>query len=143
MRAVLDMLVRSIWQQALNWEEKRGLGRGGTHPLPSPLFLSSFTAKGSPIFTACFWHRTDSFLPLLIINNYYLIFSSIDIDECKDKPELCQHGSCRNLVGTYICDCDSGFVRSLDGKQCEGLFKTPFIRPSICPEMHVLDARRC
>ena len=55
-----------------------------------------------------------------ILNKYDFYFSSLDIDECRDKPDICQNGACRNLAGTYICDCDSGYQRSTDGKECEG-----------------------
>ena len=55
-----------------------------------------------------------------IPNKYDFYFSSLDIDECRDKPDICQNGECRNLAGTYICDCDSGYQRSTDGKECEG-----------------------
>ena len=49
-----------------------------------------------------------------------VIFSLLDIDECRESSDFCKNGACRNLAGTYICDCDSGYVRSADGKECEG-----------------------
>ena len=49
-----------------------------------------------------------------------VISSLLDIDECRERSDLCKSGVCRNLAGTYICDCDSGYVRSVDGKECEG-----------------------
>lgn len=50
---------------------------------------------------------------------FSLTFHS-DINECREKLDICQNGACRNLAGTYICDCDSGYQRSVDGKECEG-----------------------
>ena len=49
-----------------------------------------------------------------------VVSSLLDIDECRERSDLCKNGVCRNLAGTYICDCDSGYVRSADGKECEG-----------------------
>ena len=55
------------------------------------------------------------------------VFYLLDIDECRDQADLCPNGSCRNLAGTYICDCDSGYQRSVDGKECEGQYKCAII----------------
>lgn len=61
-----------------------------------------------------FFRFALSFMELSVVS------SLLDIDECSERPDLCQNGVCRNLAGTYICDCDSGYVRSADGKECEG-----------------------
>lgn len=58
-----------------------------------------------------------------------------DIDECRDQPGICQHGSCSNLAGTHICNCDSGYARSSDGKRCEDTRKGlcfAVIRNDVC-----------
>jgi hypothetical protein len=36
-------------------------------------------------------------------------FSCRDVDECKSRG-LCVHGQCRNLQGSYECDCDMGYM---------------------------------
>lgn len=55
-----------------------------------------------------------------IIWQIFSLTFPLDIDECREKLDICQNGACRNLAGTYICDCDSGYQRSADGKECEG-----------------------
>lgn len=90
------------------------------------------------LFFFCFWRwriwGEDFYLFLIGFFCYQVIFPPtwpclvvkltllfhLDIDECSDQPGICQHGSCRNLAGTYICNCDSGYARSSDGKRCEG-----------------------
>ena len=44
----------------------------------------------------------------------YISFFS-DINECADNTALCNSGKCVNLLGTYKCNCPSGFK----GKNCE------------------------
>ena len=43
-----------------------------------------------------------------------------DVDECRENPNICQHGRCTNTPGGYRCDCSSGYVPSEDGKICVG-----------------------
>ena len=43
-----------------------------------------------------------------------------DVDECRDNPNICQHGRCTNTAGGYRCDCSQGYVPSQDGKVCVG-----------------------
>ena len=63
----------------------------------------------------------------------YLIFSSnpimtaclfIDTDECVDTSmhncSEIDHEICRNLEGSYVCDCSSGFERQ--GNVCQGTY---------------------
>lgn len=35
--------------------------------------------------------------------------SQMEINECAAFPGLCGHGRCRNMVGTFICDCFPGY----------------------------------
>lgn len=46
----------------------------------------------------------------------YLLTSTrdncIDIDECQRHPNICNNGSCINMVGTYKCHCNPGFKLS-------------------------------
>lgn len=32
-----------------------------------------------------------------------------DVDECRDTPNVCRRGRCRNTPGSYDCQCDAGF----------------------------------
>ena len=43
-----------------------------------------------------------------------------DVDECRSSP--CSNGRCRNLPGSYMCDCFPGFAQSDDHKMCLGRF---------------------
>ena len=45
----------------------------------------------------------------------------IDIDECADEGSNdCSH-SCINSVGSFYCECDSGFALQEDGNTCTGI----------------------
>ena len=47
------------------------------------------------------------------------LFSSIDIDECKNHTHDCDvNAVCTNTVGSHSCTCKSGFTGS--GKSCSG-----------------------
>ncbi|XP_043916738.1 fibrillin-2 [Protopterus annectens] len=41
-----------------------------------------------------------------------------DIDECALDPEICQHGMCENLLGSYRCNCVTGYQTDISGKNC-------------------------
>lgn len=45
--------------------------------------------------------------------------ASLDINECL-KPGMCPNGRCENLLGTYRCLCNEGFLPSADSKGCTG-----------------------
>nr|CAB3245049.1 fibrillin-2 [Phallusia mammillata] len=42
-----------------------------------------------------------------------------DIDECVQLPGLCQGGKCINVFGSYICNCNEGFILNEDSHVCE------------------------
>ncbi len=42
-----------------------------------------------------------------------------DIDECQDDS-VCIHGHCQNTEGSFICNCEPGFILSSTGEQCNG-----------------------
>lgn len=44
-----------------------------------------------------------------------------DIDECTDSA-VCDHGSCTNTVGGFVCQCDNGFTPSVNRRKCLGMF---------------------
>ena len=52
-------------------------------------------------------------------SNLYF-FPAVDLDECSENLNLCGNGQCLNAPGGYRCECDMGFVPSVDGKACEG-----------------------
>ena len=53
------------------------------------------------------------------------IFLLIDVDECYNNQHNCDH-VCGNIVGSFNCSCQNGFILQPDGRTCEGMiiFKT-------------------
>ncbi|XP_063889085.1 fibrillin-2-like isoform X3 [Scylla paramamosain] len=43
--------------------------------------------------------------------------SCIDVDECEETPEICQH-NCINVWGTYYCTCNAGHILNSDNRTC-------------------------
>lgn len=41
-----------------------------------------------------------------------------DIDECRVMPFLCRNGRCRNILGSFNCECAEGYVLAADGQHC-------------------------
>ena len=54
---------------------------------------------------------------VLICSLYSLM--SPDIDECQDGHGRCNQ-TCTNIIGSYICSCNSGYVLAQDGHNCNG-----------------------
>ena len=46
-----------------------------------------------------------------------------DINECALKFVDCKNGKCVNTDGSYRCDCDKGYKKSADTKDCVGKLK--------------------
>jgi hypothetical protein len=45
----------------------------------------------------------------------------IDFDECAEGTHSCPDNStCNNMVGSFECPCDPGFVKSNMGNPCQG-----------------------
>ena len=42
-----------------------------------------------------------------------------DINECRNQIDECDQ-DCKNMVGSYVCSCSSGFILDLNGKSCNG-----------------------
>uniref|UniRef100_A0A665UB60 Fibulin-1 n=1 Tax=Echeneis naucrates TaxID=173247 RepID=A0A665UB60_ECHNA len=45
----------------------------------------------------------------------------VDIDECKGPEKVCTGHSCINLVGSYRCECESGYIFNSITRTCEDL----------------------
>ena len=45
-----------------------------------------------------------------------------DINECEDNTHGCDsHGTCQNIKGSYVCECDTGYSHSLfESQLCTG-----------------------
>ena len=57
------------------------------------------------------------------IDRYPRIFLSLDKNECLENENLCEHGSCVNTVGSYMCNCASGFQSEETKTKCIGMSK--------------------
>ena len=42
-----------------------------------------------------------------------------DFNECKTDQHKCD-GLCINTAGSYLCDCEQGFLLNTDGRSCDG-----------------------
>lgn len=49
----------------------------------------------------------------------FTINFALDINECREGLHQCQH-ICQNTIGSYICDCNDGFMLGNDGTSCNG-----------------------
>ena len=45
-----------------------------------------------------------------------------DIDECSLDSKMCLNGRCKNMQGSYHCDCDPGFSVKPGKSGCTGKF---------------------
>ena len=43
-----------------------------------------------------------------------------DINECLEQPLLCPGGRCQNLIGSFQCVCNDGYLLAPDGQSCIG-----------------------
>ncbi|RVE40585.1 hypothetical protein evm_014764, partial [Chilo suppressalis] len=41
-----------------------------------------------------------------------------DIDECEQHPALCEHGTCTNTFGSFVCTCGDGWLLADDEQRC-------------------------
>ena len=47
----------------------------------------------------------------------------LDVNECETLNGGCDH-QCKNTNGSYICECNAGFLLDGNGKTCSGISKT-------------------
>ena len=48
-----------------------------------------------------------------------LLLYTIDIDECLEGQDRCVQ-LCQNTIGSYRCNCRSGYIIDVDGTSCDG-----------------------
>lgn len=53
-----------------------------------------------------------------------------DIDECAQHPALCEHGTCTNTFGSYVCTCGPGRRLAAGGARCDDVDECA--QPDIC-----------
>uniref|UniRef100_A0A8C9F640 Fibrillin-2 n=1 Tax=Pavo cristatus TaxID=9049 RepID=A0A8C9F640_PAVCR len=71
---------------------------------PSSLFFFFFFI---PHYLVCF---------LVIVTCFW--YSCKDENECRTKPGICENGRCMNVIGSYRCECNEGFLSSPSGIEC-------------------------
>ena len=61
------------------------------------------------------------FTPIWFIISLLLLNSiNKDIDECAEITGICAF-RCKNLAGSYMCDCPRGYQVAADGRMCEDI----------------------
>uniref|UniRef100_A0A8C9F173 Fibrillin 2 n=1 Tax=Pavo cristatus TaxID=9049 RepID=A0A8C9F173_PAVCR len=59
---------------------------------------------------------TDLVCFLVIVTCFW--YSCKDENECRTKPGICENGRCMNVIGSYRCECNEGFLSSPSGIEC-------------------------
>lgn len=44
-----------------------------------------------------------------------------DIDECAEHEALCEHGTCTNTFGSFVCSCGEGWRLAGGGRRCDDI----------------------
>ena len=53
---------------------------------------------------------------------FVLLPRLIDVNECEESNGGCQH-QCKNINGSYVCQCNKGFFLDGNGKTCSGILE--------------------
>lgn len=65
-------------------------------------------------------------------NSFFLmnlgVFLCVDIDECREIPGICANGVCINQIGSFRCECPTGFSYNDLLLVCEGKSETSMHR---------------
>ena len=68
----------------------------------------------------------------------------LDIDECALGPHLCApNGKCENMLGYYMCLCDSGYEATADAQKCVGKMIYPYKCNLLRPKKKNFSFLRC
>lgn len=59
----------------------------------------------------------------------FFFFPVLDRNECLEIPNVCSHGLCVDLQGSYQCICNNGFKASQDQTMCMGRTAFPIQGP--------------
>ena len=49
------------------------------------------------------------------------LFFQLDIEECSNLTHNCSQ-ICTNTNGSFICECNIGFLLDIDGSTCNGMY---------------------
>ncbi|KAH9524467.1 hypothetical protein Btru_054657 [Bulinus truncatus] len=58
----------------------------------------------------------------------------VDIDECSNHPKICGEHTCINMMGSYTCTCNKGFILDQNSKTCRDINECNY-RPSVCQHL--------
>lgn len=75
---------------------------GGEHNLPD------FDGEGHPFNDSTIWGPGD----------HHFDPGHMEVNECSAFPGLCGHGRCRNLMGSFTCDCYRGYEKGPKNQTC-------------------------
>ena len=101
-----------------------------SRPVPILLALSLVAVI---LATGLLWTVTTAMVShyFLKLENYpygivrLLLHTYIDIDECAEGTHNCAQ-RCSNTIGSFTCDCDTGYGLASDGYSCNGNHHTIF-----------------
>lgn len=68
--------------------------------------------------------RKPSIAEVRIFVNVLPVSTFADIDECK-SADVCVGHSCINLLGSYRCECQAGYIFNSISRVCEGKYSFP------------------
>lgn len=66
-------------------------------------------------------HSCEHETPNVFVKMCCCLFFCSDIDECKGSEEVCPGHACINQVGSYRCECATGYNFNSISRTCEGL----------------------
>ncbi|XP_060770559.1 fibulin-1 isoform X5 [Neoarius graeffei] len=69
----------------------------------------------------------------------------VDIDECTGMDDVCAGHSCVNLVGSYRCECRTGFVFNSISRVCEDINECRYYPGRLCAHKcdNILGSYKC
>lgn len=56
------------------------------------------------------------------------VLTFADIDECKSAENVCVGHACINLLGSYRCECQAGYIFNSISRVCEGKQSFPSLQ---------------
>ncbi len=85
-----------------------------------------------------------------IQHNLVLVFKikfwfAADIDECRDRPGICNNGECNNFQGSFQCVCRSGYTLTPGRDSCVDIDECQR-NPNICNNgtcLNTLGSYKC
>ena len=62
---------------------------------------------------------------IICVLNHAHISIHVDVDECADGTHDCSPitQTCINTIGSFTCECSSGYELDGDGTTCNGMYK--------------------